>query len=137
MRRVPSFAAIALLLVAACGPESSPGPESPPSCACTEFRAVQFLVVNRVAAPIPVVAVVVTLQRTGEVLPVTQPGLHAGVVTVVDDSLRARIRPEGESIRCAVTLRSSSLDVDTVVGIDQPCACHVERLSGPGLVMSQ
>ena len=121
---------LSLILMIACGPES------PEHCACTtDFRAVQILVIAPVGAPVPVDSVEVTLVRTSEILRVAQPGLHAGVVNIVDDSSRARLEPSGDTVRVTVTAAARSAAVDMVVGVDQPCQCHVFKVSGPNFVV--
>jgi hypothetical protein len=124
-----AVAAAAIALAAACGPES------PGSCACTEdFRAVQFLVVVRSGAPVPVDGVVVTQVRTGSALAVPQPGTHAGVVNVVDDSFIHQLEPAGDVLHVVVTTALGTIAVDVTVGVDEPCGCHVLKLAGPDIV---
>ena len=109
--------------------------ESPQKCICTEeFRSVVFAVISHTGAPVPVTDVVVTQVRTGTVLPVLQPGLHAGVVHVADDSFRSQLQPAGDVLHAVATTDMGTVAADVTVGVDEPCHCHVQRLSGPDLV---
>ncbi len=114
------------------------GPDAPEQCLCTEdFRSVQFLVISSTRAPVPVTDVVVELLRTTETLAVTQSGNHAGVVNVVDDSNKSKLLSAGDAVRVRATAGTRTVDVTLVVGVDQPCRCHVTRVSGPDFVLAQ
>lgn len=109
--------------------------ESPRNCICTEeFRTVTLLVVTHTGAPVPVTGAVVTQVRTGAVLAVPQSGLHAGVVYVADDSFRSQLLPAGDVLQVVATTALGGVAASVTVGVDEPCHCHVQRLSGPDLV---
>jgi len=125
-------AILPLISLLACGSES---PSGPGSCACTtEFRAIQFLVVRDLIYPVPLDTVVVTMLRTGEELDLPQTGLHAGVVKVADDSIRPKLVPIGDSLHVSFATQGKAYGLDMLVGVDQPCQCHVFKISGPDFV---
>lgn len=109
--------------------------QSPQRCLCTaDFRSVSFLVIAPMGAPVPVTEAVVTQVRTGNILPVPQPGLHAGVVHVADDSFISQLLPAGDVMHVVATTAMGPVAADVTVGVDEPCHCHVQRLSGPNVV---
>lgn len=106
-------------------------------CACTaSFAMIGFLVTDGAGAPIAVDEVILTIEPSGEALKVEQSLPFPGQVIVADDSseVKKKISPKGTTVRAVIRVGSSSKTVDTVVGVDEPCGCHVQKLSGPDVV---
>jgi hypothetical protein len=109
--------------------------ESPKQCVCTlQFVSIRFLAVNSSGLPVPGVVASVQLLRTHEMLDVPQSGLHAGVITVIDDSFISRLARSGDTVRVTGSKDTLGFVVDFVIGVDA-CACHVIKLAGPDMVI--
>jgi hypothetical protein len=131
MMRVTSLL-VPLLFLSACDPN---GPEE---CICTlDFRAIRFAVVNTNGAPEPGVTVTIELVRTGEILDIEQPGAAAGVFTLIDDSFKSTLETSGDRVLTVGSKGDRGFRVEHVVGVDEPCRCHVLKISGPETVVLQ
>jgi hypothetical protein len=129
-------AALPVLALLACGADSPQSVVAPQPCACTtDLRSVQFFVVEGAIYPAPLDTVVVTMLRTGEELDLPQSGLHAGVVKVADDSIRPKLVPSGDPFHVSFATHGRVYGLDMLVGVDQPCQCHVLKISGPDFVV--
>ena len=101
-------------------------------CDCTrEFAAVTFQVVNDDGQLEPGVEVTITLERTGEILALDQPGADLGFLLVITDSQKSLIHPFfGDVIKVEGVREEEGFEVVFVVEVDE-CRCHVHKVSGP------
>lgn len=124
-----------LLLLPATGPVAcgSAEPGGPDPCACTEeFRSFTVKLVDSDGSPLRNVSFDVTILRTGERVDVVE--WVPGVYTVFDDNFTSRILPN-EIIRVTAIKDASIATRDYIFTVDEPCRCHVQKVSGPDLIV--
>ena len=109
--------------------------ENGEDCICTaNFAMVTFNVVTSTGTPQADIDIEVTNIRTGNVLSVEQPHAHEGVYVVINDSYRRAIPETGEHLQVVGTRGANQFTEMFTAGVDQPCRCHVHKLSGPGTI---
>ncbi len=130
---IPLMALLAVLPAggpAACG---SADPQDPDLCACTEeFRSFTVKLVDSDGSPLRGVNFDVTILRTGEKVNVVE--WVPGVYTVFDDSFTSQILPD-EVIRVKAIKDASIATRDFIFTVDEPCRCHVQKVSGPEVIV--
>ncbi len=122
--------ALAGLATSACSDQAS-------QCACTEeFRTYLVAVVDEAGDPATDVQLTRTNLRTDEVLEPTWLGQPVpGTYLVADDGLVDAFSSEGDSVRVQGQQRAASFTTFFEFAVDEPCRCHVEKLSGPDSVV--
>ncbi len=136
-RVISRILAIAVIIAA------SPGCQmTQTDCICTaDFALVTVMAVDASDKPVTDLTIVVELARTGEVLDVTQdPTLTGrGVYVVFDDGFKRMIHPKmnivGETLDVTGVGSSGQFDATFKVAVDELCACHVHKKSGPDKVV--
>jgi len=135
--RIRTFIPLVLMLalLPAAGPVAcgSGDPEGPDPCACTEeFRSFTVKLVDSDGSPLRNISFDVTILRTGEKVNVVE--WVPGVYTVFDDNFTSRILPN-EIIRVKA-IRDATIETrDFIFSVDEPCRCHVQKLSGPDVIV--
>ena len=127
---------VALSLLAALSGCDSTAPSR--ACICTaEFVTIRYTVLNPLGAVETGVATTVTQMRTHAVLISTPADSSGPYYPVIDDSFRGRIEPRGDSLEVTGTKNSMHYLAHFVVGVDEPCECHVYKIAGPDTVRLQ
>jgi hypothetical protein len=110
--------------------------EGPPLCRCTmSFDSVRFAVVGPNGSPESGVTIFVLQPRTGDVLDVDQPRSFEGQYDAVNDSFRRRLEASGDTLLILGGKGQRQFQVKFVVGVDEPCSCHVYKIAGPDSVL--
>ena len=131
MRR---FLAVLLLFVptVSCFSDS----QSPKDCVCTaEFVSIRFLVVDDSGSPLPGVEVEVRVQRTGELLDISQTQASQGILAVANDSHVSKLRAGGDRITVQGSLGARSFSEVFEVNFPGECQCHIAKVAGPDTVI--
>lgn len=111
-------------------------------CVCTaNFAMITVTAVDASDEPVKDLVIVVEMARTGDVLVVAQdPTLtDRGVYVIFDDGFKSKIHPKmnivGETLDVTGMGSTSMFDAVYKVAVDEPCACHVHKKSGPDKVV--
>ena len=124
---------ILLALAMATGPIACSEPGGPGLCTCTEeFRSFTVKLFDSDGSPLKGVDFEVTILRTGENVPVIE--WVPGVYTVLDDNSTDQILPN-EVIRVTAVKDGTIATQDFIFTIDEPCRCHVQKVSGPDVII--
>ena len=124
---------LALLPVAGPLACDSAEPGGPGPCACTEeFRSFTVKLVDSDGSPLQGVEFDVTVLRTGEKVEVVE--WVPGVYTVFDDSFTGQILPN-EIVRVTAIKDATVATRDFIFTVDEPCRCHVRKVSGPDVII--
>jgi len=133
--RVVFSMVLMLAVLPAAGPVACGSAESldPDLCACTEeFRSFTVKLVDTDGSPLRGVNFDVTILRTGEKVNVVE--WVPGVYTVFDDNFTSQILPD-EVIRVKAIKDASIATRDFIFTVDEPCRCHVQKVSGPDVIV--
>jgi hypothetical protein len=137
VERLRTVAPLALMLaiLPAAGPVAcgSSEPGGPDPCACTEeFRSFTVKLVDSEGSALRGVSFDVTILRTGEKVNVVE--WVPGVYTVFDDNFTGQILPN-EVIRVTAIKDATIATRDFIFTVDEPCRCHVQKVSGPDVIV--
>lgn len=111
-------------------------------CPCTgSFAMVTLAVTDAAGRPITDADVKAVSRRSHQPL---SSGLDApsrdflasrGHYLLADDGMRNHLTPANDTLDITVTREGRRATARVVIGLDQPCKCHVARLAGPDTVI--